>query len=958
MTRALDGGTADPGGRFRFVGRGRESGLLLAAVRHPPAVVLVEGEAGVGKSRLIREAAAVLARNGHQVLTGFCHPLREPLPYGPVVDALRRADLQRAESPLPPTAGALAPLLPDLADRLPPPPSQPLDASAQRFRLVQAVRSLLGALGPTALVVEDLHWVDEATRDLLLLLARDLPPQLSLVLTYRAEDLPPKSAVLGAAYRHPPGTSGTVIRLGPLAEPDIQELAVAAMGPDATAHLGTALYQRSEGLPLVAEEDLITLAEHGRTHGYADAAARLQDADVPRGLSEAVTERLGMLSREAGAVAEAAAVLAVPADEDLLATIARLDAPDGARALIELLQASVLREADDGRYVFRHVLAQQVAYGHIPAPARVRLHRRAVAALQARTPPRLVQIAHHTQAAGDREAWLVRAQDAAEQAVSVGDTGTAATLLHQLLEEPRLAGEQRSRAALALAGIAANGVDFATNARLLRRLLADPQLPVEIRGEIRLAHGLLLLNEADDLAGFREVARAADELRARPERAARALLALAFDERKGVEHGLHWIERAEDTVGDSPDQAVKAAVRASRLTLLTWLADQDVWALAEQLPRHADDPEVVRQTARALHNIADAAIELGHDRRATALMTEAQGLAVRAGSPLVACYARVALLRLAALAGDWEGIDERFDALIDEFPGIAVPHTERALVTGFLAAARGQRAAALEQFGSAAEAGERQLAVSVALRAAAGLGAVHLAQGSPARAWAVAAPAVDLLRRAGTWAKSPGLVPVAVEAALACDERAAAEQLAGEVERAVGGRDSPAAAADLELALGLLAEHAEPDAAVGHYAAAARRWQAIGRPYERARAVERQGVALRGADPAAASALVTEALTAFAELGATADAARCEHGLRELGLARPAPGRRGYGGDLSPREHQVAELLAGGATNQQIADALFLSPRTVEHHVAKVLRKLGTTRKRVGRAYEELRQDH
>ncbi|WP_344445946.1 helix-turn-helix transcriptional regulator, partial [Kitasatospora nipponensis] len=85
-----------------------------------------------------------------------------------------------------------------------------------------------------------------------------------------------------------------------------------------------------------------------------------------------------------------------------------------------------------------------------------------------------------------------------------------------------------------------------------------------------------------------------------------------------------------------------------------------------------------------------------------------------------------------------------------------------------------------------------------------------------------------------------------------------------------------------------------------------------------------------------------EVARAYTRLGATSDAAHCQQTLRELGLARPAPrGRRGYGDQLSPRESEVAALLRKGASNQQIAEALFLSPRTVEHHVANALRKLG-----------------
>ena len=172
------------GAGFAFVGREREIGLLLAAVGHPPAVVLVEGEAGIGKSRLVHEASGAVAAAGGRVLTGLCHPLREPYPYGPVIDALRKAGgwLPPAAD-LPPSAGVLAPLLPDLADRLPAPPPPAADAHARRYQLVNGLRSFLAGLGAAVLVIEDAHWIDEATRELLLLLTRDMPEQLSLVLT-------------------------------------------------------------------------------------------------------------------------------------------------------------------------------------------------------------------------------------------------------------------------------------------------------------------------------------------------------------------------------------------------------------------------------------------------------------------------------------------------------------------------------------------------------------------------------------------------------------------------------------------------------------------------------------------------------------------------------------------------------------------------------------------------------
>ncbi|MFG2698347.1 ATP-binding protein [Kitasatospora sp. NPDC048407] len=948
----LDGGVVGPGGRFRFVGRRRELGELMAALRRPPAVVLVEGEAGIGKSRLVREACAALRADGLRVLNGSCHPLREPFPYGPVVDALSGAD--PADTVFPPSVGALAPLLPDLADRLPSAPSRPADAAGQRFQLRRAVRSFLTALGPTTLVVEDLHWADDGTRELLLLLARDLPPQLSLVLTYRAEDLPPGTSVLGAAYRQPPGTGGSVIRLGSLLEPDVQELTAAALGPHATAALGTALYRRSEGLPLAAEEDLITLAGHIGTHGCAGAVQRLQDADVAHGLRAAVTERLDRLSPGAVAVAEAAAVLAAPAPEDVLVGLTGLGPEEGADAVTELLRASLLHEVDQAEYAFRHVLAQQVVHRRIPAPARGRLHRRAVEVLRGRTPAPLVQIAHHTLAAGDRTEWLLRAQEAADEAIAVNDGGTAAELLRRMLDRPELVAEARSRAALALAGIAACSVDFPTDARLLRRLVVDPQLPEGVRGEIRLGLGLGMLNETADPAGFDEVERATAELvSSRPGLAVRAMVALVLRDGNGPAYARSWLERAEEAVQLNGTEPMKTAVQGTRITLMACRADPSLWEFVDRLPRGTGDREVLLQTARTLHNVGDVATYLGHDRRAAALMTEAGQVAARVPSPITAFLSRGSLLRLDVLAGRWEGSAERLDALVEEYPTALAVHAERALLTGTLAAARGQYARALELLAEAARIGADLQMVGHELRAAAGLATVHLLKGDALRARTAAERAVATVRRAEAWPRAAGLLSAAVEAALASGDRADAERLAAEAGRGLEGCDAPAAAADLQVVHGLLRRDAEPEAAARRFAGAADRWREIGRPYERARTLERQGGALLPADPGEAAAPITEALDLFTDLGAVGDAARCGQVLRDLGVVRRGPGRRGYGGSLSPREHEVAALLAAGATNQRVAEALFLSPRTVENHVAKVLRKLGTGRRQVAEVYPE-----
>jgi ATP/maltotriose-dependent transcriptional regulator MalT len=303
-------------------------------------------------------------------------------------------------------------------------------------------------------------------------------------------------------------------------------------------------------------------------------------------------------------------------------------------------------------------------------------------------------------------------------------------------------------------------------------------------------------------------------------------------------------------------------------------------------------------------------------------------------------------LQLDWLAGRWDRLEEGLSRLNDEFPEMASAAAEALLVGGSLAAARGQWATALDRLGQAADIGQRSLFMPWEFRAVACIAEVQLARGKPQDAWATVAPAVETLRRTQVWPRSVGLVPVAVQAALACGHREAAGDLAKQFEHGLQGVEAPAATADLHTALGRIRlDDGDTTGAAEHFARAAAIFRAIGRPYHAARATELAARAMAKTAPHDAAGRYTDAEAVYARLGATADAARVQHALRELGFARPAlKGRRSYGEELSPRETQVAQLLAQGATNHDIAQALSLSTRTVEHHVARVLKKLHTTR--------------
>ncbi|MEV0592044.1 helix-turn-helix transcriptional regulator [Nonomuraea cavernae] len=327
-----------------FVGRQRELRQLTAALSRPPVVILIEGEAGVGKTRLLHELA------GHPMLIGRCHPMR--FPYGPIVEALR----DTCPPPdLNPVTGALRPFLPEFAQLLPPAPPPLPDPQVERHRLFRAVLSLLGSLQPITLVVEDAHWVDPDTRQLLAFLARCLPEAVNLVVTYRAEDL-----------RHP--VAELLAHLPP--HIDHAEIALAPLDPCETALLARNLlpephdlWPLTRGVPFAIEELARMLAE-GREPG------------TPPALRDAVLLKLGSLPLAARRLVQAAAVLPEPSGQQTLTAVAGVPPEQGERGLAEAVRRGLLWESPPGRYGLRQPLTRQALCDSITPAVRRRLNRR------------------------------------------------------------------------------------------------------------------------------------------------------------------------------------------------------------------------------------------------------------------------------------------------------------------------------------------------------------------------------------------------------------------------------------------------------------------------------------------------------------------------------------------------------------------------------------------------------
>lgn len=314
-----------------LVGRERDLELLLEAVINPPGLILVEGEAGVGKTRLVHEALSDPSVQSGRVLVGHCHQLREPFLLGPVLEALRSTD--PPDSALSPVAGVLQPLLPELAHALPAEPAPTADPRAERHRIFRALRELIDAFGPTVCLLEDMHWAGEGTLEFLAFLLAEPPEALSIVLTYRSEDLHPSSSLVGLPSHLPRDALTLALELAPLSVEEVRALTCALLDAASVSEdIAESLYDRSAGLPFALEEIIRLLLDRGQLTLTEDgeAVGDLEPVGVPTVIGHSIRERMEPFSADARLITRAAAVLALPADETLLGRVAGLP-PSGRR---------------------------------------------------------------------------------------------------------------------------------------------------------------------------------------------------------------------------------------------------------------------------------------------------------------------------------------------------------------------------------------------------------------------------------------------------------------------------------------------------------------------------------------------------------------------------------------------------------------------------------------------------
>jgi DNA-binding CsgD family transcriptional regulator/tetratricopeptide (TPR) repeat protein len=966
-----------------FVGRIEELQVLEAARRRAadgdPAVVLVGGEAGVGKTRLVAELAARGAVDGMRVLYGGCVPVGEgALPYAPIVEALRplpdEFGVDAVRELVGPSWRELARLLPSLGEPEPGPPGQA--AQARLFELLLGLLARLSRQTPIAMVVEDLHWADQSTRDLLAFLVRNLRRNCVLVVvTYRNDE--PGQQRLGA-YLAELDRSDRVerVELARLDQAQTAAQLVGILGATPAAGLVAAVFGRSEGNPFFTEELL--------------AVVRAGSGELPPTLRDLLRGRVHALPERAQQVLAAAAVAGRRVPHRLLASVAGLDDQELLQALRVLVahQLLVTRPEEDD-YQFRHAVLREVVDADLLPGERARLHAAYAHALTEL--PELVgvspavpaaELAIHWEAAGEVARALparVEAGLAAERARAFAEADRhyrrALELWEQVADPGRSAGLDwvdlltRAAEAAAFTGTTERAVELLERALDRVDRAAEPVRAASLLGLLG-GHRHTELDHGAALAAYAQ----AERLLAAEASSAQHARVLADHA-----HALLDSDRPQDAIPPCEDAITMARLVGARAEEARAL---DVLATCLDDPAELDRSIALHLEARRLaEEVGDAetlietygtmGFTLGLAGRNQQALDDARegyerarqlGLEHATGS-YVAGWLAWQLLG----AGRWAEC-ERFtaDALAADSWAAIDLHTIRSQ----LLTRQGDFAGAREQLDQVGQLNSRDD------RDPAWLGRLELALWGRDDEAAGAAVAEGLRWRATSpsgWDLSQHLSPwYALALRLAADqaERAAARQSADELVEI--RRRAAAVAAELEhlatskvpkarhpgIGCNLLFAQAELSRLKGapdpeQWETAATAWERLERPFEGAYARFRQAEALlaKGASRQQVEtvlraahlttvALGAEPLRREVELLAQRSRLRLEEPVDTTASPEAPPSPAASLG-LTRREVEVLALVAEGRTNRQIGQELFITPKTASVHVSRILAKLG-----------------
>lgn len=953
-----------------FIGRQEEFALLWsryeAAASGHAGVVLVSGEPGIGKTRLLEVLAARALINGARVLKGGASVSEGMPPYLPFLESLgqyiRTADTDQLREQVAHSAATLAGIFPELAARLGQVPQAYTPSSDQtRLRLYEAIVDFLDALAaeqPLVLVLDDLHWADAASFDLLGHVLRRKPAaRLLIVGAYREGGTEQNPALARAVSELTRLRVLATVPVGALSAGEIAALATSYLGRQLDPAISRLLYTQSEGNPFFVEELLQGWIETGAISDdsqHWDMLARLENR-LPPGIVAAIRDRLAMLSPEVVDQLRVAAIVGRTFDAPVLAGVQDTDVEVVEERLLEARRASLIRPHRGGTFTFIHDKTRESLYAEVSSARRRRLHEAIGRVLEAQpeqeSAQQLANLAFHFARSGDRDRGATYSQRAAELALRTYAFEEAhlhyRTALELLHEDDDRRGDLLLRLGeTALLAGADSEAEAAYEAAYAWWLEAGDQQAVA-----RAAHGQGLARWRRDAlqAAQTSLEKALSLLEAHPGPEMVRVLVDLSDllgmDLGAQEQALAFGRRALELARRQGDARLEAA--ASRTVGNLLVKDNDMAAgvtLLERALELADANDDLREAGECCFRLSQAYCRLAQLERAEEAGQRWERLAQSCHDPFQFRHLYSWLAFLYASRGDWTDAEyyaSQASPVVERLAS-AEPSAYLMQMQGFLAYQRSDYTAA-----------EKFLQEAVALFRSTGPSAVL--------AWNL-----ELLALAD----------------LSLGKRREALVIAAERETLlpVQATDSPARSAPTCLALALL-QLGQHDRALDLYPSLLAfqgqyRWLLVDRVLgmldtlkgdwiaaeahldsaeeiarreslrpELARTVEAQADLVlaqsKSGSAARARDLLGQALGLFQELEMTGEIARVRDRLRTLPSQPVSVTRTLTPAGLSEREVSVLKLVAVGKSNRQIAAELFLSEKTVANHLTSIFNKMG-----------------
>ncbi|HEU5009474.1 MAG TPA: AAA family ATPase [Gaiellaceae bacterium] len=963
----------------RLVGRAEELGFLEQLLdqldRGRPSAFDLVGEPGIGKTRLLREFATRAERRGYLVLSGSAAELERDLPFSVFVDAVDEyvegLEPHRLATLDGDVQGELAHVFPSLSGLA---SGREVALQHERYRAHRAVRALLEHLAetrPLVLVLDDLHWADSASVELLGALLRR-PPAAAVLMALALRPRPMSERLSAALERADREAVMTRVGLGALTPDEAAELLGGKLD---TAEVAV-LYEESGGNPFYLEQ-LARSLERAGTETSASAVS-LTDIGVPPAVAAALSGELAVLSGETRLVLEGAAVAGDPFEPELAAAATATSEERAMDAVDELLQLGLVLPTDvPRRFRFRHPLVRRAVYEAAPGGWRLGAHERCAEALAARGATATAR-AHHVERSareGDSAAAAVlrEAGDAAARLAPESAArwfGAALRLLPEAAPVP-----DRVELVLARAGtLSAAGHFSESHEALLEAVALVPGQSSSLCTAVATA----CAGVERQLGRYEQAhTRLVRALRDLPEPASvesvELLIELTLNEfyRSRYEAMHDWAGRAVADATIVGDAALMAAALsmpalAHAMTGPTDRARSHRHDAAVAVDDLSDDELGVRPDTAGWLAIAEVYLDLYAEADTHAARALALARARGRGDPLHRLYPvlpRIWYVRgkLADAAGLLDGAIEGA-RLLGSPPALAGNLFNRSVV----ALAAGDLGLAI---GTAEEGVELTHELDdglVSAWAGARLAAVLLETGQPEQAVELLLSRVggeELRLIPGSW--NAYFLELLTRCWLALDRRGEAERAADRAVATAEVAQLPLMTAWAERAAAAVALHSgNPARAVELALASADAARGVGAPIEGALSRTLAGRALAQAGHTDRAVVeLQRAAAAFDACGALRYRDEAERELGKLGHRihrRTRPGKADRAGieSLTGRELQVAQLVVDRKTNSEIAAELFLSQKTVETHLRNIFRKMDVaSRVELARVVEHTEHD-